>query len=208
MCEPKSSERSSEALRGSFSFPFFQCSVTSVVRAALEESIESILTTRSSVDILRLVQDARKQGKTFSIVFCGVNGVGKSTLFRCVLGLLRDYTGSITVEGRDARSLSIRESAKLIAYIPQSSHPAFNYSVRDIVLMGTTSGLGTFSTPKKEDVRRVDEALEKIGILELAERLAAHALAEARDEFDAESAKMLAGLWAARGTCMSFCPPS
>ena len=79
MCEPKSSERSSEALRGSFSFPFFQCSVTSVVRAALEESIESILTTRSSVDILRLVQDARKQGKTFSIVFCGVNGVGKST---------------------------------------------------------------------------------------------------------------------------------
>lgn len=79
MCELKSSERSSEALRGSFSFPFFQCSVTSVVRAALEESIESILTTRSSVDILRLVQDARKQGKTFSIVFCGVNGVGKST---------------------------------------------------------------------------------------------------------------------------------
>ena len=42
--------------------------------------------------------------------------------------------------------------------------------MRDIVLMGTTSGLGTFSTPKKEDVRRVDEALEKIGILELAER--------------------------------------
>lgn len=79
MCEPKSSERSSEALRGSFSFPLFQSSVTSVVRAALEESIESILTTRSSVDILRLVQDARKQGKTFSIVFCGVNGVGKST---------------------------------------------------------------------------------------------------------------------------------
>ena len=65
---------------------------------------------------------------------------------------------------------SIREAAKLIAYIPQSSHPAFNYSVRDIVLMGTTSGLGTFSTPKKEDLRRVDEALEKIGIPHLAER--------------------------------------
>lgn len=107
-------------------------------------------------------------GEFLSIL--GPNGVGKSTLFRCVLGLLRDYTGSITVEGRDARSLSIRESAKLIAYIPQSSHPAFNYSVRDIVLMGTTSGLGTFSTPKKEDVRRVDEALERTGISELAER--------------------------------------
>ena len=119
-------------------------------------------------EVLHDVSFSVEAGEFLSIL--GPNGVGKSTLFRCVLGLLRDYTGSITVEGRDARSLSIRESAKLIAYIPQSSHPAFNYSVRDIVLMGTTSGLGTFSTPKKEDLRRVDEALEKIGILELGDR--------------------------------------
>ena len=106
-------------------------------------------------EVLHDVSFSVEAGEFLSIL--GPNGVGKSTLFRCVLGLLRDYRGSITVEGRDARSLSIRESAKLIAYIPQSSHPAFNYSVRDIVLMGTTSGLGTFSTPKKEDLRRVDE---------------------------------------------------
>lgn len=119
-------------------------------------------------EVLHGVSFKAEQGEFLSIL--GPNGVGKSTLFRCVLGLLRDYTGSITVEGRDAKSLSIREAAKLVAYIPQSSHPAFNYSVRDIVLMGTTSGLGTFSTPKKEDVRRVEEALEKIGISHLAER--------------------------------------
>ena len=97
-------------------------------------------------EVLHGVSFKAEAGEFLSIL--GPNGVGKSTLFRCVLGLLRDYTGSITVEGRDAKSLSIREAAKLIAYIPQSSHPAFNYSVRDIVLMGTTSGLGTFSTPK------------------------------------------------------------
>lgn len=119
-------------------------------------------------EVLHGVSFKAEQGEFLSIL--GPNGVGKSTLFRCVLGLLRDYTGSITVEGRDAKSLSIREAAKLVAYIPQSSHPAFNYSVRDIVLMGTTSGLGTFSTPKKEDIRRVEEALEKIGISHLAER--------------------------------------
>lgn len=119
-------------------------------------------------EVLHGVSFKAEQGEFLSIL--GPNGVGKSTLFRCVLGLLRDYTGSITVEGRNAKSLSIREAAKLVAYIPQSSHPAFNYSVRDIVLMGTTSGLGTFSTPKKEDVRRVEEALEKIGISHLAER--------------------------------------
>lgn len=119
-------------------------------------------------EVLHSVSFRAEAGEFLSIL--GPNGVGKSTLFRCVLGLLRDYTGSITVEGRDAKTLSIREAAKLIAYIPQSSHPAFNYSVRDIVLMGTTSGLGTFSTPKKEDARRVDEALEKIGISHLADR--------------------------------------
>ena len=53
--------------------------VTTVVRDALEESIESILTTKSSIDILRRVQEYKQQNKTFSIVFCGVNGVGKST---------------------------------------------------------------------------------------------------------------------------------
>ena len=119
-------------------------------------------------EVLHDVSFSVNAGEYLSIL--GPNGVGKSTLFRCVLGLLRDYTGSVTVEGRDARGLSIREAAKLIAYIPQSSHPAFNYSVRDIVLMGTTSGLGTFSTPKREDIRRVDEALEKIGIPHLADR--------------------------------------
>ena len=119
-------------------------------------------------EVLHGVSFKAEAGEFLSIL--GPNGVGKSTLFRCVLGLLRDYKGSITVEGLDAKSLSIRETAKLIAYIPQSSHPAFNYSVRDIVLMGTTSGLGTFSTPKKEDLRRVDEALEKIGIPPLSDR--------------------------------------
>ena len=80
-------------------------------------------------EVLHGVSFKAEAGEFLSIL--GPNGVGKSTLFRCVLGLLRDYKGSITVEGRDAKSLSIRETAKLIAYIPQSSHPAFNYSVRD-----------------------------------------------------------------------------
>ena len=119
-------------------------------------------------EVLRHVSFTAEAGKFLAIL--GPNGVGKSTLFRCVLGLLRGYTGSITVEGRDAAHLSTRDMAKLIAYIPQSSNPAFNYSVRDIVLMGTTSGLGAFSTPSREDEQRVEDALEKTGIAHLADR--------------------------------------
>lgn len=109
-----------------------------------------------------------KKGEFLSIL--GPNGVGKSTLFRCVLGLLSGYTGQVLVDGIDSRSFSVREAARHIAYIPQSSHPIFNYSVFDIVLMGRTCGLSTFRSPKKKDAEICRWALDKIGIPHLADR--------------------------------------
>ena len=107
-------------------------------------------------------------GEFLSIL--GPNGVGKSTLFRCVLGLLSGYSGQVLVCGRDARTMTVQEAAKHIAYIPQSSNPAFNYSVFDIVLMGATAGLSRFRSPGKQEVERCQWALDKIGIAGLSSR--------------------------------------
>jgi len=109
-------------------------------------------------------------GKGEFLSILGPNGVGKSTLFRCILGLLSGYTGDVMIDGINARTFSTREAAKHIAYIPQSSHPVFNYSVFDIVLMGRTSVLGAFRSPGKKDVEKCRWALEKIGISHLADR--------------------------------------
>ena len=100
----------------------------------------------------------------------GPNGVGKSTLFGCILGLLNNYTGTITVDGQDIRSVSIREMARRIAYIPQSHYPSFNYTVMDMVLMGTTHQVSTFSTPGKKQKERAEQALQRMGIEHLYKR--------------------------------------
>nr|CCA22298.1 signal recognition particle receptor subunit alpha [Albugo laibachii Nc14] len=53
--------------------------VSSVVRGALEAALLRILTPKKSTDILRAILDVRASGRAYSIVFVGVNGVGKST---------------------------------------------------------------------------------------------------------------------------------
>ncbi|MEG1537949.1 MAG: ABC transporter ATP-binding protein, partial [Clostridiales bacterium] len=53
------------------------------------------------------------------LVVLGPNGVGKSTLFRCMLGLLNNYSGQISISGEDIRQMGSRKLAKLIAYVPQ-----------------------------------------------------------------------------------------
>ncbi|KAF2354898.1 Signal recognition particle SRP54 subunit helical bundle [Trinorchestia longiramus] len=53
--------------------------VTSVVRATLTESLMHLLTPKRRLDILRDVRECQSSRRPYSITFCGVNGVGKST---------------------------------------------------------------------------------------------------------------------------------
>ena len=100
----------------------------------------------------------------------GPNGVGKSTLFNCILGLLPRFTGEILVQGRNVRTYRPYELAREIAYVPQSHFPTFNFSALDMVLMGTTSQIGFTSVPGKQQLFLAREAMERVGISELEER--------------------------------------
>ena len=118
-------------------------------------------------NILQNINFSVKKGEFLSIL--GPNGAGKSTLFRCILGLLPDYSGEVLVNGKNIKKFSVREAAKQIAYIPQSSHSVFHYSVLDIVLMGRTNHASIFRNPGREDVQICLHALDKVGIAHLKE---------------------------------------
>lgn len=100
----------------------------------------------------------------------GPNGAGKSTLFRCMLGLLEPSEGSVHICGRNIRQMPPAELSHRVAYIPQSHTPVFNFSVFDMVLMGTTAQLSRFSSPGKKEAQLAEAAMERIGISHLRDR--------------------------------------
>ena len=84
--------------------------------------------------------------------------------FQCILNLQKKYTGQISLDGQNIKTLKEKELAKFIAYIPQIHKQSFAFSVFDTVLMGTTASLSPFSTPKETQKETAMEALRLMGI--------------------------------------------
>ncbi len=118
--------------------------------------------------VLRGIDFSVPDGETAAVL--GPNGVGKSTLFRCLLGFLPPKEGSVLVNGVDMRTLDRRLAARQIAYIPQSCVPSFNYTLLEVVLMGLNNRMGLLESPKPEHKRAALAALESMGIGHLAYR--------------------------------------
>ncbi|WP_322516527.1 ABC transporter ATP-binding protein [Rhodopseudomonas palustris] len=102
----------------------------------------------------------------------GPNGVGKTTLFKTILGLLPPLNGQILIGGRDIATMSREQIARHIAFVPQAYQGDPSHTVIDLVVMGRTARLGMFETPSRDDVAAARRALETLGIAGIAERSA------------------------------------
>jgi iron complex transport system ATP-binding protein len=100
----------------------------------------------------------------------GPNGCGKTTLLKLLAGVLRPRSGAITLGGRAIDGIPRRELARHIAVVPQETHPAFDYSVLEMVLMGRHPHLGAFQLEGPQDIAIARESLSATGTDHLAER--------------------------------------
>ncbi len=131
-------------------------------------TIDNIYFSYKDHPVLKGISFQAEKGELISVL--GPNGVGKSTLFKCVLGLLKPEQGDILVNGKSTKDMSPQALAREIAYIPQFHNPVFSYTVFDMVLMGTTAQMGKLSVPKEEQKKYAEEALKILDIYHLKDR--------------------------------------
>lgn len=100
----------------------------------------------------------------------GSNGSGKSTILKNIYGGLHPKTGTIKINGVDVKELRGKKLALQLAVVGQENSVPFNFTVREIVAMGRTPHKKLFEPDTKEDREIVEEAMERVGIKNLAER--------------------------------------
>ena len=108
--------------------------------------------------ILENVTFSVQEGEFVGLI--GSNGTGKSTLIKCISGLLPLKSGEITICGKAHSRLKNRERARLVAVVPQSYHVEYDFTVEDIVMMGRNPYLGLRKKESQEDYEIVKNAME------------------------------------------------
>jgi manganese/iron transport system ATP-binding protein len=99
----------------------------------------------------------------------GVNGSGKSSLFKALMGFVPAGAGNIRIAG-----LPVTQALKrgLVAYVPQSEEVDWSFPVlvEDVVMMGRYGHMGLLRIPRAADRAAVDAALARVGMEALRKR--------------------------------------
>lgn len=101
------------------------------------------------------------------VVVLGPNGVGKSTLLRCINSILKPKSGAVMVEGENLLALGRDEIAKRLGYVAQRTETS-RITAFDAVLLGRKPRLGW--NVKARDLEIVTETVRMLGLEALALR--------------------------------------
>ncbi|GAB4447378.1 MAG: ABC transporter ATP-binding protein [Chloroflexi bacterium OHK40] len=131
-------------------------------------TVDQVSWSVAGAAIVRAVSLSCAPGSFVGLI--GPNGSGKSSLLRCIYRVLQPDAGSIQLDAEEVWRLSAREAARRIGVVLQEHGGEFDFSVREIVLMGRAPHKALFARDSAEDRRIVEEALRQVDMLDFAER--------------------------------------
>lgn len=102
------------------------------------------------------------------VCIIGSNGVGKSTLVKCMNKLLKPTSGKVYIDGKSVEDRSLKEISSLVAYVPTSSQDCFSMPVIDSILIGRHNHQKWKTTD--EDIEIAHKVMRLMGIDDLSMR--------------------------------------
>ena len=127
--------------------------------------VKDLYFSYGSHDVVKGVSFRANPGECVAIL--GMNGVGKSTMLKCINRIIKPQSGKVLVGDQDVLSLSGNELAKRIGYVSQNCQFA-DSSVFDAVLLGRKPFIRWDITEK--DLKIVQEVLHTMSLEDFASR--------------------------------------
>lgn len=123
--------------------------------------VKKIVFTYNGEEVLKDIDLHIHKGDYLGIV--GPNGGGKTTLLKCILGLLKPQSGTIKLFNQD---LAAFQEWHRVGYVPQKVTFDHNFpsTVKEVVAMGLYGKKGLLKPLKKEDWQEVEHALGQVGM--------------------------------------------
>lgn len=100
----------------------------------------------------------------------GPNGSGKSTLLKCIYRVLNPEKGCVYLDKTRMQNMSVRESARKMAVVAQHNYYNFEFSVKEVVLMGRAPHKKALERDNARDYEIVEKALQTVGMSQFSQR--------------------------------------
>lgn len=130
--------------------------------------VRSLICGYDGQTILRGVDLEVDEGDFIGLI--GPNGSGKTTLLRAIGRVLKPIEGRIFLDGQDIYKTDHKAIAQVVATVPQETPITFGFAVREVVMMGRLPHLKRFAREQLHDIKVVEEAMERAGAAQLADR--------------------------------------
>lgn len=129
--------------------------------------IKDLSVSYGSNQVLQNIGLSAVRGEFIGII--GPNGSGKTTLLKTITKVLKPISGTIMIDEKNIEEMGSNEIAKNVAVVSQVVSINFEFTVKDIVLMGRNPYIK--SSESVEDINIANDMMKKTNILHLKNRL-------------------------------------